>query len=373
MNSVEATAKVIHTTLNNVGVKKLLDGKKGFINIDENVLQSNFIENVPKDFFILEILETYNIDDIVIERIRELKKAGYKFALDDFEYTNASMIRYKELFPFLSYIKIDLKINDLTQIQQSAKYFKNLGINVLVEKVETREEFESIKHFDIDYFQGFFFAEPIIVRNKKFCPAQKASIEILKLLEAKEDMDKIVKAFHNHPELNISLLKFLNSANFSFKNKISSIRQAIMIIGIRNLKNWLLLMMYAIEDINHKTNPILMLAKSRAEAMAELVKYTDHCSGDTVEKAYFIGLLSLLNSIFHMPMKEILEEFQVDKEVFEAIVDGEGFFGKLLCLVVANERNDIIAMEDLLKKVSLNFTQLSNANLSSYVKGCSSL
>lgn len=368
IDSSYATARVISTMLNNIGAKKILGGKIGFLNIDDNVLFSEIIENIPKKHFVLEILETCAINDKLLERVDELIEKGYIFALDDFVCAEENLIKYEALFPKISYLKVDLKESEFADIAYSLKKLKNFDFKLLAEKVENQEEHAILKRFGFDYYQGFYFAKPIIMSNISIDPSKSAILSIESMINSDREINDISKTFQIYPDLSINLLKFLNSALFGFRNPISSIKHAIAIIGLKQLKNWLLLLMFLGDDLEDNANPIFVLAKNRSDTMVNLLKYTKYYNPQNADKAYFAGLLSLIDVIFKMPIEDLLKEIRVDQEIKEAVLQSKGIYGDLLCLVKASEESDMEKIKPILSRLSLNMGQLSSANISSYTK-----
>jgi EAL and modified HD-GYP domain-containing signal transduction protein len=77
-----ATATVI-AHASELGMEQVVGSQMAFVNVDKVGLMSDFIRFLPTDKVILEILETVQATPDVLERVRELKELGFRFALDD--------------------------------------------------------------------------------------------------------------------------------------------------------------------------------------------------------------------------------------------------------------------------------------------------
>ncbi len=95
-----ATARVLVNTLNNLGIQNLLEDCRGFINVDEKIILDDVVEMIPSDKFVLEILETTKIDDLLIERVKHLQKKGYIFAIDDMDLTDKMIEEFRNLYTY---------------------------------------------------------------------------------------------------------------------------------------------------------------------------------------------------------------------------------------------------------------------------------
>ena len=367
LDRFEITAKVLSIALNNIGVNKLIDNKRGLINVDESLLNHSIINNIPKEKFYLELLESTKITDTLITKIDELIAEGYIFILDDFTFNKENFEKYKILFPRIKYIKADLQTNSMANMELIVKSLSKFDIRFLAEKVETKEEFEKLKSIGYELFQGYYFSKPDIIATKKLDPSKIEIVNILGMIYNGSDLATIIKRFEKHPIISINLLKFLNSAYFSFKNGINSIRQAITLLGISKLKNWLILLLYISDGNNPYENPLFAMIKNRSDFMLEILKYTKFDNEQTREEIYLTGLLSKIDLILNTTLENALNELHIDKTIQKAIIDKVGLAGDILSLAEANENNDIESIDKLLEKLSLSLKDLTNANLKSYL------
>jgi EAL and modified HD-GYP domain-containing signal transduction protein len=363
-----ATAQVLANTLNNFGLKKITGSKLGFINVNHTVVHKDVFSFLDPEKFVFEILETTDLDIYLLEKIKHLKSEGFIFALDDFVFDPEFADYFEPLFEYLRYIKVDLVANNLEDIKKKFKLFEKYKVKWIAEKIDNREDFEECKNLGFDYFQGYFFAKPAIMKNKKLDPSKLAIIEAINLLYKKPETDEIEQCFKKHPELTINLLNFINSAALGLRNKISSIRQAVALIGQRKLLQWLLMMSYTgVGD--KKTIPLFYTASERARKMENLVKLTIwNTDNRTADEAFLVGLLSLLDVLFETPIEEIIQQLHLDEEITAAIIEHKGILGILLNLVEKTEKSEIKIDEilPLLEQIDISMQNLTEVNLESY-------
>jgi len=360
-----ATAQVLVNTLNFVDLKSIIGSAFAFINIDEAILLDDMVFSIPKEQFVLEILETVVITDTILERVIQLKEMGYRFALDDIDCSKEYIQNFQPVFKYIDILKLDITLMDEDALPRYLALFKQFDLKVLAEKVETQEEFDKYKALGCDLFQGFFFAKPDIIKNKRLDPEQVLILNLITQLQNEEDIDEICRSFEQNVALTLQLLRFINSAAFSFRTSIKSIRQAIMLLGPSQLKSWLLLISYANPAHGPKglENPLLHLAQTRSNMMQTITQahYQNRCNGVLLDKAAFIGLLSLVEALFQTPIETILNELNVDNEITTTLVEYQGDFGVIFQLILAVEKFDTDSIDEHLSLISLSHNDFSKA------------
>ena len=157
---MHATANVMVNALHNIGIKRLIGDKIGFVNVDDKVLASGIIELLPREATVLELLETVTIDNSLVDLCRQTKQKGYRLALDDFIAYDSS---FDEMLDIASYVKIDVMATDRETLPDLVEKLKRYNLKILAEKVETQDDFSACFDLGFDYFQGYFFAKPSIL------------------------------------------------------------------------------------------------------------------------------------------------------------------------------------------------------------------
>jgi EAL and modified HD-GYP domain-containing signal transduction protein len=157
-----ATAEVIRRSFKRIGINTVLGGSAGFLNVDAEMLFSKQIDALPVERLVLELLETVEINDSIIERCSELKQRGFRLALDDVSSYNDC---YEPLFEMADIIKIDLPLLDQDGLVALVKRLKPYTGKLLAEKVETWERVEECMALGFELFQGFLLARPALLRS----------------------------------------------------------------------------------------------------------------------------------------------------------------------------------------------------------------
>jgi len=363
LNNIKATATVIVNTLNNIGLKRLIGEKKGFINVDAEILESGILDLLPKENLVLEILETVELTNNIVELCKKLRINGYQLALDDFIYC-------EPLSPAMrtaNYIKIDLPMYNRQSLTRVVGQLKSYPVKLLVEKVETKEDFDLCYALGFDFFQGYFFAKPSVVTAKSLSPAQLVLIELSRALSREDEFYTIEALFKKNPELNYKLLKFMNSAAFYATEKITSVRQSLALLGYRNLQKWVTLLLFAGEGGDSRLSPLLERAALRGRIMELLAK---KITNDPViaDSAFMTGALSMIDSLLEMSITNILSEFNLSQDINNALINREGFLGKLIIIIELLEQERFNLIHEMLSEYAVTLEDLFSMEINAIVE-----
>jgi len=358
----QASASVISSVLSDFGIEEVLGGKLGFINVNRNVLLSEAIELLPAEQTVIELLEIIELDDdIVVERCRELKKLGFKIALDDHEFSESN----DEIYRYVNIIKIDILQYDLEELSEVVQKLRSTRVKLLAEKVETVEQFEACYRMGFDFFQGYFFARPMILNRKRVDISGMAMMKLLQQLIMDASIEEIEQTFKENPSLSYNLLRLVNSVGVGLRNKIKNLRHAIILLGINHLRRWVQLSLFSVNDGRGLNHPLLELAVVRGRMMETLIDRRG-LQNENAEAAFMTGILSLLDILFEVPMTEIVESLNLTDDVSNALLFREGRMGTLLKLAEKVETTDFDAVISLLEQCDITMNQLLAAQMESF-------
>jgi EAL and modified HD-GYP domain-containing signal transduction protein len=333
-----ATARVIAHTFLTIGAEKLLNGKIPFINFDSSLLLEH-ASVLPFPYAVFEILENVKPTDDVLAACRELKKKGYKLALDDV----VTEARIEPWLDVIDIVKVDFLSADPQALKALAARCKERKIQALAEKVETRADHESAVSLGYDYFQGFFFGRPTVVQGRTMSETKLVLVQLLRELSADEvDFDRVEPLMQRNVSLVYKLLRFVNSPLFAWRSQIKSVRHAMALIGEEELRKWLCLLVVA--GLGTGTVPQLLVDSLVRARFAELVSEKTRLSRKR-SSAFLLGLLSHLDAILHRPMEEIIAELDLEQDLASALLGRateENKLGMLYELIQAYERVDWI-------------------------------
>jgi EAL and modified HD-GYP domain-containing signal transduction protein len=364
-NDLSATASVI-AHASELGMENVIGSSLGFFNVDTTVLMSDFIKFLPNQKVILELLETIEVTPAIVARVAELSRAGYKFALDDVVADSEGL---RQLLPHVNIIKIDIAGMGREQLAALFKRLKGAGKQMLAEKVETIEEFNFCMSLGFDYFQGYYFARPVIMAGKKLAPSQMALIEIMAQIDADADNVVLERSIKRDAALGLTLLRLVNTPAMGIIKRIDSLGQALTILGRRQLYRWMQIMLYTEPDKSrHIISPLLLLASSRGKLLELMTLKQNPRRSDLADIAFTVGIMSLMDTLFSLPMENILEKMSVAEDVRIALLTREGVFGDMLKLSEYLERGaeyDTLAAE-VLEKLSFTSEELYEMQVAAF-------
>ena len=359
-----SSANVINNTLTNFGIQSLLGERRGFINLDYELLMSDILEILPKDQIVLELLENLEVTDELVERCRSLKEMGFTLALDDHEYSPI----YHELYSIADIVKVDLIQTPLERVPEMVKLLRPYPVKLLAEKVESRTEYMACRHMHFDYFQGYYFAKPSVLEKKRFAESGVTLLRLMRLLSDDAETEEIVKHIKTDSSLTFKLLVMANSVAFGIRDRVESVNKAISIVGRNQIKRWVQLALFASDDIRTSANPMIDMAAVRAGLMEQLTRHLPIMmrDPDAPEKAFLTGILSLLERIYNISIDELTSKLNLSDEVRSALIAREGFYGKLLNLAEKSESLDFDAVEGMLDELGISVEDASNSQVESY-------
>jgi c-di-GMP-related signal transduction protein len=357
-DDMQATASVIHHAFSEMGVQTVLGRQLGFINISAEMLLSDMVELLPKAQVVLELLETIDVDDAVIERCRALKQQGFALALDDFVF-NESL---RPLLALVDIVKVDLLLHSQDELRAAVAQLKQWPVKLLAEKVDSAEQADYCRSLGFDLFQGYYFARPMVLSAKHMDPDQMALVQLLGLLIRDADTQQIEQIFKQHPNLTYNLLRLVNSVACGVRRSIPSVSQAIIVLGRKQLQRWLQLLMFTLHGGSAFPSPLLLLAATRGKMM-ELLAIKQQRHADFCEEAFMAGILSLIETLIDKPLADIVKELDLGERLSAALLSRDGELGILLQLVESVEHVDADYAHLLAKTDALSVSDLTAAEI----------
>ena len=324
-----ATNQVITDTILELGINKLVDHHKAFINFtNQNILEKTPL-NLPKERIVIEVLEDVIVDLRIINNLRELSQLGYTIALDDFVYSE----EWEPLIEIADIIKLDvLAMTDQQTIDLISK-LKPYNLKLLAEKVETQKQFNQLRDLGCEYFQGFFLSKPNIVEGRRIGVNQTAAIRLLGVINKPDiEIPELIQVISEDVGLSYKLLHYINSAFFSLSRKIESISQAVVYLGISEIKRWSNILTLA--SLTNKPKAVIQTALIRGKMCELLALQLERPS----EHFFLLGMLSSLDSILDIPLDYALDQLPLTPDIPNAILKKEGFAGELLDYVLNYEQ-----------------------------------
>lgn len=346
----EATASVIAHVIE-MGLPKVVGGAQAFLNIDQRSVMADFINLLPAQQVVLEILETVRITPELVQRMSQLMGAGFRFALDDVVALTEDVRR---LLPMASIIKVEFASVAKGELALLVGELKQQGKKLVAEKVETHEQFQACYDLGFDYFQGYYFARPRLLSGTRLQPFQVTIVSLLRqLIEDADDID-LVDSIKQDVSLSLTLLRMANTPVFGLATRVDSLRQALSLLGRRELQRWLQILLYAgAGRVSSRTSPLLALATTRGRLLELMAQKLWPETSTPADVAFTVGIMSPLDALLDAPLEDILKQIVVSDEVEAALLQHKGRYGDMLILIKHCEQDDISKVLPMLQRLGL--------------------
>jgi EAL and modified HD-GYP domain-containing signal transduction protein len=314
------------------GFYVLCNRRLAFINCTRETLLEGSINILPPEQVVVEILETVTPEAEVRQACRNLQAAGYQLAFDDFVLDDPR----EGVAHCADFIKVDLRLVSLDDAAKIAARYRGTKCKLLAEKVETRQDFAFTKRAGFQFFQGYFFRKPEMMRMRSVAANQTVYLRLLRAVTKLElDWREVEDVIKKDATLCLRLLRYLNSAVFGLRNQIRSIRHALAIIGEAEMRRWCRLAA-VLEMTHNRPSDLALSALIRARLSELLGNRIDHGKSDL----FLLGLLSLMDSILEIPMEMVMEDLPLDREIKTVLLEGTGRLATIHKLVLAVESGD---------------------------------
>lgn len=333
----EAASRSVLADVITYGVGELARGRRVFLNCTREVLTEGLVTLIPKQEAVLEILETVSADEAFVRSCGELKAAGYKLALDDFV-PNAGTL---PLVPLADYIKLDFRQTSIDDCRAFTSAYRNKA-EFIAEKVETRDDYMAASEMGCTLFQGYFFAQPSLISFHDLAPTKLSRVRLL-AATCKPDFDfaEVESIIKEDVALSYKLLRYLNSAAFCLRSNITSLRQALVLLGEHAIRRWVCVSA-AVAAGTGMASELVTTALLRAR-LCELLASSARCNP---YRSFVVGLFSLLGMLFDVPMQYLLDHVELPAESREALLGQPGRLRQLFELVCAYIHGDWVSMVD---------------------------
>lgn len=342
---------------------KIFSDKKIFVTFTPSLLFRNTARVFEKDKVVIQIEDNLIIHPLAMPIIRKYYNEGYKFAINDFQFSP----KYFSFLDYADYIRLNVS-HDATQQEMNSleniiRMTKGFGKKCIATGLDTKESYENALKLGIDYLEGGYIAETLTTKADKITYMQGNFFQLVVAVAKDEpDMAEIEEIVSRDAGLTYALLKLVNSAYFALRKRTASIRQALMTLGIGQLRQWVYMLSFHTDE-GSGSEEMLKLSFLRATFAQELVSQIQD-SPIAKTEAYMMGMFSTLEYMVDAPLEELLVEIPISQEIKDALLEGTGVAGKLQQLVLCYEKADWKHCAGLAQELGINVALLSQVYIS---------
>jgi EAL and modified HD-GYP domain-containing signal transduction protein len=342
-----ATSKVLSNSFFALGIDRITGGKRAFINFTRELLVLKIPTMFPREKIMVEILEDVKPDEQVVSACKEMAQDGYRIALDDFCYKPD----LQPLIDLAKIVKIEFMLYSIEKVKEQVDKLAVHNVNLLAEKLENEEAFQLASKMGFEYFQGYFFSKPQVMEGKDIAPSKLSLLQIIaEVNKADFKFEELEKLIVRDVSTSYKLMRYINSAYFRRVQEISSIKQAITLLGEKEVRRFISLIALA-QLASDKPDELIRTSIIRARFCELLGKYI----GSMDESELFtVGLFSLIDAILDDTMANIMEKLPFSKAIKGALVYKEGELSDYLNLVSNYEIGGWKAVSETVTKIGVS-------------------
>lgn len=352
-HTLKATEELIKQTEQDIGFQSIIGDHNAMLQLPKELIKKEALPYFEAGKqLVLEIPNNVTKDVNVLRNLKELKADGTSIALNDFIDDESSI----KLASISDYVKIDTEAHNEMQLKKMLESLHEKGIKVIAEKVETEEMFLYLKKLGFDYFQGYFFTNPVVINGQKLSGNKLTLLQLLaKVNNPDTDFEELSAIISQDVGLSHKLLVAINNPAAMIPIRVESVADALKYMGLKRLKFWVnMLMLSSMDDVPQELLTTSLMRAKFCELLADTTG-----SGRDRDSFFLVGLFSNLGAFFKTPIDEIVAEMPLADELKDALVDKEGPMGDALKVLVSIEQASNIL--DSLKYDGMGITQISNS------------
>ena len=320
---------LVHAGLD-IGLDGLVGNKPAFVNATRSFLVGQHEVPFTPRQAVIEVLEDIPRDAEMLAGCRRLVHKGYTLALDDYVWGNDE----DPLLELVSIVKLDLLTLTPAQLEAAVKRYSALGVQLVAEKVETREQMGACQELGFDLFQGYLLSRPELMEGQALSPSRVTCLRVLqKLCDPTTSFGEVERIVQTDAALSYRFLRAAGAgAARGLFRRLSSVRDAVVLLGERRLRAWVVLMLLA--GAHEGADEQFSIAMTRAR-MAEMMSLV--LAPNLTDSAFTVGLVSALDLLLQAPLPTIVEGLSLTTQLEDALLSHSGVLGEVLSDVLALE------------------------------------
>ncbi len=347
-SSDEPTSVSIDDISLSKGVKLFSNKKRVFIKFTEKLLLEGYWSALPVTNVVIELIHTIAPTSEVVDACKILKTNGYMLALDEFHYSKT----LEPIIEIADILKINIKSSSEKEVEAYALKYRNENIKLLATHVDSLQEYYSLRKLGYDYFQGHYFCKPEVIRSEQMPTSRITKLRLIHEVNKTDfDFSEAEEILKHDPGLTVKLLKYVNSAALGLRTEVHGIRQALTMIGQRNLRKWISIL--AVSTFTEKKPNELMSTVVRRGQFCELLAPHFGFQGNEAQSLFLIGMFSLLDAVIDLPIEKVFDAVPLSDDIRETVLGMDTPFKEILDLAITFENGDWSQMTRIINKNKL--------------------
>lgn len=342
-----ATLKVIKDLIINFGLAEITNNKRAFIKFNNQLIKDGLPELFRPEKLVIELSDIDFQDTKLITKLEEYHAQGYLLALDRF---NESMIK-SDILNFVDIVKLDFCLLTKKELEALSSKFKKMNKVVMAQKVEDHETFSYGKDLGCAFFQGYFFQKPKMFESNEAGTIPTVYFELLKELSNEDvDYDVLANIIKQDASMTYAILKLMNTVMYHSSTKITTVKQALIRIGVDESRKVILINMLNAIITDETSNELIHISLLRAKMAEKMAPYFG--LRKRVDELFILGLLSLMNIIMGKQMQDIIWDMPLEEDVIMALLGTENTLSSVMELLILNELEKIQDIDRILGRIN---------------------
>lgn len=338
VSSEQATTQLIEEQFFGAPIGRKNENNSVYVNFPHQLLVDGLAETLPKNRVVIEILETSNPDQQLLETVKRMQTQGFRMALDDFSLGD----EWDVFLPYIDIIKFDIQKNSSDEIAAYiAKQRDTLGhVIFLAEKVESYDEFNAYKKMGFHLFQGYFFSKPVVQKRNKLMHNRAFALKLMQEVNVESpNINRIEDLLKRDVSLSFKIMRYAQNILYNTRGisgfRTQSLKDIVVYLGINELRRFVLVAcLTSFETV--KTTEIYYLSLIRAKFCELAANRTQ--AHQSSNEAFMVGLFSLLDVILEMPLEDLMAQIAVSPDVIKALQQQEGVLYQYVYLAILYEQ-----------------------------------
>ena len=339
----DVAATALETPFLLFGVEAITGGMAAFIGCSRETLLTTDAAGLPRGSIVLEIPRSVEPDHDVREACRRARVSGHLVAVDH--------VRADALIDVADIVTVDFALTAPEARAGLVPHYRPRTMKVLARHVETHEDFEGAKTAGYDYFHGHFFSQPVIIAGRDIAPFKLHMLELIRAINQPDlEFSQVEALIKREVSLTLKLLNYMKLTKFGLRRPVSSVRQALLLLGESGVRRWASVV--ALAGVG-RDKPFELVVSSVVRArLCEAI-----CEGagmeDRAADSFLLGLFSMIDVLVGRPLAAVLQTLPVADDVSDTLLGHGTPLRPVYDLAIAYEQGDWAEVSRLAPKLGL--------------------
>jgi c-di-GMP phosphodiesterase len=328
-----AACSLVLSAFAELGLARVASRKRVFLNVSHDVISGALPLPVPTEVVVLQVRDYEHSAGELAEALRQRRRDGFEIALDGFVFNP----RTAPLVELADVLKFNLQHLGAVELARQVQSVRGQVRSTVATRIETQDEFKACVAAGCSHFQGSFLFRPQLLSHTRL-PKNLETLTLLlkKLRDPAVEFAEVERLVKTDPALAAAVLRFLGSAAYALRHRVTSISQAVSLLGLREFSKWVTVV--ALTSTTERPSELSLVALTRARASEIIAEQV----GADRDAAFLVGLISALDALFEQPLARVMAELPLSPEVRAAVLEKSGMLGRVLLDVLSHESDDAL-------------------------------